>query len=285
MSENTTGSVDTTGNPSQTTTDTTTAADAKWYSNVQDADLRGFAELKGWDSPDKALNSYRNLEKFQGLPPERLAKIPEQADAAGWAEFNKRFGWSAPEKAEDYGLKAPEGMPSELLGPLAEKLLGRKVPAEMAKGIVDDYYAIMAESMKGEDTRLDQANANETVQLKSEWGANYDQLAQLADRAQTEFGKKAGISDDHMALMREAMGPRAFNKLWAEIGSAVGEAKFVEGGSVAPTAMTPEAAQARLNQLGQDREWFKRYEAGGIPERQEFSRLMAIKANAAIAPH
>lgn len=283
MSENNGSPVDG-GNPPVDGGQNAPVADAKWYSTAPE-ELRGFAELKGWDSPEKALTSYKNLEKFQGLPPERLAKVPDANDTAGWGEFNKRFGWAAPEKAEDYGLQAPEGMAGDLLGPLAEIMKASGVPAEMGKKLVDGYYNMQSEAMKAEDARLEALNASETAKLKTEWGGEYDKLAQLADRAQTEFSKKAGISEDHMALMREAMGPRAFTKLWAEIGGSTGEAKFIEGGgSNSGTAMTPEAAKARLDQLGQDKAWFQRFEAGGVAEKQEFQRLQQILMNATLAP-
>lgn len=284
MSE-TTGSVTETGNPSTTTgeTTTTTAADAKWYAGLSDPDLRGFAELKGWDTPDKALISYRNLEKFQGLPPERLAKIPDAADTAGWGEFNKRFGWAPPEKAEDYGFKAPDGMDGSLLGPLAERMHKLGLPADKAKGVVDGYYEVLGEALKAEEASITAANDREVVELKSEWGAEFDKLDQQAQRASAEFFKRSGLTDEHQSLMRDAMGPKAFSKLWAEIGATMGEATFVTGDKgPAMGSMTPEAAQARLNQLGQDTAWFKRFEAGGVPERQEFQKLQTILASATI---
>lgn len=279
MSE-TTGSVTETGNPSQTTAGTTTS-DAKWYSGVQDAELRGLAELKGWDTADKALTGYRNLEKHMGLPPERLAKIPDKEDAAGWSEFNKRFGWAAPEKAEDYAFKAPDGADGSLLNPMAEKMLKRGVPAEMARGLIEDWYGLQAEYGTVADQQIEAANAREAAELKTEWGANYDGLMQLGARAEKEFGAKAGLNEDQMLLLKDTLGPKAYHKLWAEIGSGLGEAEFVDG-KVDQMAMTPDAAKAKLAQLSGDREWFKRYEAGGVKERQEYQALRDIVARAAI---
>src|SRR4051812_22872278 len=89
---NASGTVDATTTAATTTT-TTAAANAPWYGGVADAELRGFAELKGWKSPDDALVSYRNLEKLQGVPPERLLKLPEKADDPAWSEIHGKLGF------------------------------------------------------------------------------------------------------------------------------------------------------------------------------------------------
>jgi len=278
MADETTGSVDTTGNPSQTTTTT----DAKWYGGVGDEALRGFAELKGWDTPDKALTSYRNLEKMMGAPPERILKLPEAADDPAWGDIHKRLGFAPPEKAEDYGLKAPEGADGSLLGPMAEKMLGRKVPAEMAKGLIEDFYSIQGAAAAEADAQLKSANEREMAELKSEWGGEFERLNQQAERAMNEFGPKAGLTQDHMDILKDALGPKAFGKLFAEIGAKLGEAKFVDGKVDPAASMTVDGARARLQQLGQDKAWFQRFTDGDLQARNEYARLKQIVANASL---
>ena len=64
---------------------------------------RGYAQNKGWKAPADVLKSYREFEKFKGVPQERLLALPDKEDdAEGWAKVHARLG--RPEKPEDYAL-------------------------------------------------------------------------------------------------------------------------------------------------------------------------------------
>lgn len=279
MSDITNGSVDA-GNPSQTATDTNTAAEAKWYSGIQDEGIRGFAELKGWRDAGEAVKSYQHLEKLAGLPPERLARIPDTNDADGWKAFNQKFGWAAPEKAEEYKLPVPEGQNDAFARHMENEFHKLGIPADKARAIVEANNAYWGESAKNDETRIAEMNQQAGMKLKQEWGANYDELSQLAERAFKELGPKTGLSEDQFGLLEDVLGPAGVAKLWAGIGSSLGEAKFITSDKGATAVMTPAAAQARLDQLKYDREWFGRFEKGGQTERSEYNRLVQIVASA-----
>lgn len=273
------------GNPAATAADgNTAAATGPWYGAIEDADLRGFAELKGWKGPGDAIQSYRNLEKLQGLPPERLAKIPDVDDATGWTEFNKRFGWAAPEKAEDYGLSSLDAGFDPAFIQAAEGVFHRNgLPKELAVKSMTEIGGVLKQMQDEFEAGRVTTHNGEVAQLQTEWGANYDKLIQTAARAVAEYMPKTGLGDADMDAIRDALGSAKFNKLWAGIGSTMGEAAFHEGKTEAASlAMTPDAARVRLSQLGQDKEWFKRYESGGVKEVQEYQRLRTILANATL---
>lgn len=253
-----------------------------WYSGVQDESLRGLAELKGWDNPEKALNSYRNLEKLTGLPPERLLKIPEPDDAAGMAEINKRFGWAPPENVDGYDVQFPEGTPEGYSKGVKELLHKHGIPAEKAKAVFSEVFALQAQEAASAEQTLQVAHDTDMAKLKSEWGGNWDELAQLADRAQKELAPKMGLDEGLLSVLTDVLGPARTLRMFAGLGSSMGEAKFVEGNAAAPSAMTPDAARARLQQLGQDRDWFKRFESGDVNARAEWTRLNQVLANATI---
>lgn len=258
-----------------------TPPEAKWYSGIEDADTRGYAELKGWKDPGEAIKSYRNLEKLQGVPAERLAKIPEANDVEGWKAFNQKFGWAPPETADKYELPVPEGMKSDYADKMKGVFHELGMPADKAKALVEKSNAILAELGQVDEEALKTSNANDLSKLKAEWGGNFDELHQLADRARQEILPASGLTSEQLDLMEDLMGPAAMIRLFAAFGQKGGEAKFTAGGrdtSVGP--MTPEAARARVQQLGQDREWFGRFEKGGVPERQEWQRLQETIARA-----
>lgn len=261
------------------------AADA-WTASFTNPDTKGFAELRGWKNAEQAVESFRSLEKLQGVPAERLLKLPETADdAAGWAEVHKRVGFAAPEKAEDYGLSSIEGINPDSVGPVQDILHKHGIPKDKAAAVFKDYIAAERAVLESVQASEQVERDTDLAKLKTEWGGNFDKLTELGKRAAGEYGPKAGLEPTDMDAIRDAIGQAKFNKLWAEIGSTTGEAKFHEsdGASATPATMTPDAAKVRLAQLGQDKEWFDRYEKGGIRERQEYQRLRQIVANAAMA--
>lgn len=256
-----------------------------WTANIHDADLRGFAELKGWKTEVDVVKSYRDLEKFQGLPPERLAKIPDANDTEGWKAFNQKFGWSAPADAKEYNLPVPDGFGRDFADAISAKFHELNVPTELGRKIAAAANEITLANMQRDEQAIETEHQTDLAKLKTEWGANFEELQQLADRATDGVIKQGTMTSEDMEAMRDTLGTAKFLKLWATLGGQQGEAKFVsgdQGGSV-NGVMTPDAAKVRLGELGRDKEWFKRYEAGGVPERQEYQRLRQIVANATLA--
>lgn len=258
------------------------APPATWYGGIENAELKGFAELKGWDSPEKAIESYRNLEKFQGVPPERLLKIPEAGDVEGMKAINAKFGWAAPDKPEDYALPVPEGMQDTFAKVAQTEFHKLNVPKDMAVKIAQFANAFTLTQMEAENTAINTQHNSELAALKTEWGANFDPLVETGKRAIAEYMPKTGLIDADMDALRDTLGTAKFNKLWAGIGSTMGEAAFVDGASVAaPGQMTPEAALVRRGQLTNDSEWFKRYQAGDVKAINEWNAITTVLNHAA----
>jgi len=258
------------------------AANAPWYGSVADAELKGFAELKGWDSPDKAIESYRNLEKFQGVPADRLLKIPEAGDVDGMKAINEKFGWAPPAKPEDYALPVPEGMQDTFAKVASAEFHKLGVPKDMAVKIAEFANAFTLTQMEAENTAINTQHNSELAALKTEWGANFDPLVETGKRAIAEYMPKTGLTDADMDALRDTLGTAKFNKLWAGIGSTMGEAAFVDGASVAaPGQMTPEAALVRRGQLTNDAEWFKRFQAGDMKAVNEWNAVTSVLNHAA----
>jgi hypothetical protein len=254
-----------------------------WTAVITDPDVKGFAELKGWKGPEDAVKSYRDLEKFQGVPAERLLKLPETGDADGWKAINAKLGFAPPTEAKDYNLPVPDGFERGFADAMSAKFHEIGVPTEMGRKIAEAANAFNIEQMKLAEQQLDLEHKQDGEKLKAEWGGNYDKLTQLADRASDEIVKKGWISPQEMELMRDALGSAKWMKLMANLGSQQGEAAFhtndqSQGGSY---AMTPDAARVRLNQLAKDGEWMKRLEAGGVKEKQEYAQLRETLALAA----
>lgn len=254
-----------------------------WYAGVEDQEARGFAEVKGWKTPADAINSYRNLEKFHGLPPERLAKVPDQGDAEGWKAFNARFGWAAPEKPEDYALPVPEGFGREFADAMQAKFHELGVPPELGRKVAEAANAYQLDRIKLDEQAVEAEHQQDLAKLRAEWGGTFAENQQLADRASAQVVKQGWLNEQQVEGIRDVLGTAAFMRLFANLGSQQGEAKFLdgEGGGHNLGPMTPDAARVRMKALQGDAEWFKRFQAGGVKERQEYAHLRDVIARAA----
>lgn len=265
-----------------TTTTTTAAANAPWYGGVTDAELRGFAELKGWKTPGDALTSYRNLEKLQGVPPERLLKLPEKADDPGWGEIHTKLGFAPPAAATDYGLDKIEGFDPQFVTKAQDILHAHKVPKDMASAAMADIGKVLGELEQAHEQQRLTAFEGDLAKLRTEWGGKFDELSQLGLRAANEYMPKTGLEQGDMDSIRDAIGQAKFNRLWAGIGSSMGEAAFVDGASGAqPGVMSPDAALARRNQMVGDSDFLARFQRGESQAVAEWQRVNSALAHAA----
>lgn len=260
-----------------------------WFSTIEDTDLRGFAELKKWGTPADAVKSYRELEKFQGLPPDRLAKVPDKDDAEGWKAFNARFGWAAPDDPKDYALPVPDGYKPEFARAMSSKFHELGVPKELGQKIAAAANEITLAQIAADDQAIELEHQQDLTRLKTEWGGNFTQLQQLADRQSDQIVKAGWLKPEQVEGIRDVLGTAGFMKLMANLGSQQGEAKFIQGDGSDPTAalgtLTPEAARARLRQLTSDQDWNKRFQSGGVKEKQEYAQLRHVIAVAAEGGH
>lgn len=242
------------------------AADQPWYSSIQDESLRGFAELKGWKDPGAAIDSYRNLEKLRGVPENELVRLPKEDDADAWNQVYARLG--RPESPDLYELPVPEGDDGEFAKMAADWMHKAGLSKSQAQQLTQMNNEFIQSQVKEYQDNLAVQQDRELSELKSEWGAAYDQNIEIARRGAQQFG----IDPDMMSKIEEAIGTKQLMSLFHGIGSKVGEHKMVRGESE-NFKLSPAAAQERINQLKQDKEWVGRYLNGGAKEREEMSRL------------
>lgn len=245
-----------------------------WYSGVQNEELRGKAELKGWKSPDDALASYFNLESKLGAPPDRLLKLPEKPDDPAWSEIHKKLGFAAPEKPEEYELSVPEGFDESYSKAVAAKAKELGIPKHMLKGLAEFNNEFVKSALDASEKAQKQAHDSALAKLRADWGNTYEQSMALAQRAEEQVMAEVGLSAEAADAWRGA-DPEGYYKLLAYMGSKMGEHRRVDGsaGTESVGAMSPEAARAKLKMLMGDRDWFKRWDSGDVTARAEWKRL------------
>jgi hypothetical protein len=247
-----------------------------WFDSIPDAELKGFAQTKGWKDPASVVDGYRNLERLIGAPKERVLKLPEKPDDPGWNDVYTRLG--RPEKPEAYELPVPDGHGDpEFAKGIAEVMHKHGVPKGAAQALAQFNNDYVGKLVEAHERQLAEKSAAELSQLKSEWGAKYDENAELSKRAAREFG----VSEDQSKALEGALGTAGMLKLFNSIGSKLAEPKAFDAGGGdggGGFGLTPEAAKARISQLRNDRDWTSKYLAGDVNSRQEMERLSRVAA-------
>lgn len=250
-----------------------------------DADLIGHAQTHGWDklAADKAaqaaLTAHREINKFTGVPVDRLVKLPAAgAQPAEWDSVYQRLG--APKEAKDYDfapVKFKDGTALDQTAVDAIRAAAAKVHAtkEGAQEIARSFIAI-TEAQEAAEAITSQAQAlTERTALEASWGANSAAFKVVAERTASALGVDPAKFDPNKPGYADTM------KLFYTIGTKVGEDSFIrklpgEGGAIG--ALSKEQATARINDLKTDPDWQKRYfdKGEGSPEDLEMKALIKI---------
>ena len=89
------------------------------------------------------------------------------------------------------------------------------------------------------------------AQLRTDWGAAYEQKIAGIDVAAT----KLGFTLENLEGMRNSMGPVAAMKFIDNLNSKMGDHKFDTGESVVSNEKTPDQAKTELNELSMNKEF------------------------------
>jgi len=241
-------------------------APTDWHTGLSD-DLKGYVSTKGFKDPASVVDSYRNLEKLIGVK-EKLLQVPDNlGDEKAMADVWKRLG--RPEKPEEYGIRAENEKLAKWYTETAHKLGLNRNQAEALFKSFDEYAKVEATEVETQH----KAKADQMVnELKTKWGAAYDQNLTVAQSAAKQFG----ITSEQVAQLESVMGFQPVMELLNNIGAKIGEPDFVGGTGAkgfGTKVLPPAQAKEKINQLMQDTEWFNRYYNGDVQAKQEFENL------------
>lgn len=239
-----------------------------WTSSFNDGD-KGFVTNKGWKAPTDVLESYRNLEKLVGAPPEQVIKLPKADDPQGWDSVFTRLG--RPANPEGYKLEVPkEGGSPEFAKWASEQFFKAGLSEQQGQGIVKQWNEYQASQFQAQKDAYTAKTAVETSTLKKEWGAAYDQNLAAAARAARTFG----VDPKAIGAMEASIGLAATMKFFQSIGSKLGDASYVAGSQPGGNGpLTPAQAKDRISTLKADNQWSKRFLEGSTKEKLEMEML------------
>ncbi len=243
-----------------------------WMAGFND-DLKGYVGTKGFKGPADLVDAYRNFEKLQGVPQDRIMKLPERFydDAnsltpEGRAIF-ERLG--APKDLKEYGIEAPKenADPKRLEGFLktAQELGLTKAQAQKLVAHDTEYFNQTVASMKEASA---QKFKDSQASLVKDWGAALDQNTQIA----REGAKRMGHDAKTMDALSTVLGHAETMKLYHQLGSAVSESTFIQGRQQA-TKLEPVTALAQIQALKQDKAFAAKYASGDSEAVAKMTRL------------
>jgi hypothetical protein len=255
-----------------------------------DAETQGAFKNKGWDvlSPVEAAKaaatSYREAEKFLGVPKDQIVRVPKDAaDAEGWKALHTRLGVPADAKGYDFaGVKFADG--SDLDASFIEAVAPALHAAGVAKDRAGEVIKAVVKFMDGaEATDLAESSAKlaqERDLVAKNWGPNIEANKFIVKQAVMKLGLPETVVD---ALEKTAGYSGTMNAL-LKIGQMMGEDKFVStpaGGT--PGVMTGEQAKALLTEKKADMGWVTKLNNGDVKVNQEFDALTRLMAAAGIS--
>lgn len=267
-------------------------ADVKpWYDGA-DQDTIGYLQNKKWDteSPLKVLEGYRNLEKFHGVPADKIIKIPTDDNQEAWGQVYNKLG--RPETPDKYGfdsIKAPEGveLDKEIIGRFDQLFHKSGISKSQRDNILNEYVQFEAARSQDMAAKLEQEKTIQLDALKRDWGSKFDERVELAKRAFRSFLPE-GLDKDEVASAFEAsVGPAVAAKLFANLADRLGEDKFHDEANntgATPFGYTREQAVNDRNnlmaELKSDRTRLDAYNRGKGLDYDKMARLNKIIAGA-----
>lgn len=243
-------------------------AAAPWYGQVDEA-TTAYITNKGWDNPVKAIESYRNLEKFAGGS-KSLLEIPDpDADDAKMGEFYNRLG--RPESPDKYNIKPPEDGDPELTEWFKGTAHKYGLTSKQATSLYNDWNQMAAGKGQAIAAEAQQNSEKEITVLKKEWGQGYEKQIDMGKRAVAALGfKEQQLSDYETKL-----GTGEMLKLFSILGSKMGESTFEGGERNGSTGfgLTSAAAQQQIADLKTDKSFMDAYLKGNPEHVAKMKRL------------
>lgn len=247
-----------------------------FYADFKNPELRGYAEKKGFPDAETLASSYMNLEKFHGVPADRLLKLPENVDdAEAIKPVLEKLGYVAPKEASEYGFADMEGADPDFAPVAASWMHELGVPAKIAQPLAAKWNAYVASRVEAEAAAQTEQAAIEMGQLKAEWGPNYDERVETAKR----FIRKIGFTEEQLTQIERTAGGGALLRNFFEAGKSQSEAPFIDGGQRKNEGMSPGAARAELNALKLDAAFYTRLMAKEQGAIDKWNRLNQIAAS------
>lgn len=234
-----------------------------------DEDTSAYVQNKGWQSPADILNSYRALEKFQGGAKNLLELPGVDAEPEAWDQIYNKLG--RPENPDAYELNMPENGDDQLANWFKETAHKTGLTAKQAQSLFESYNELVGNKTAEMQTQMVQQSEQQLLDLKKEWGQTFDTQIDAGRRAVQSLG----YDEAKLSEIEQKLGTGEMLKLFASVGSKMGEDSFVDGGrSDAGFGVTPAMARQQIADLKMDKQFMGEYLGGNPDAVAKMKRLM-----------
>lgn len=255
-----------------------------WHEGVA-PEVKGFWQNKGLPLDDpkafgtKLTELYQQAEKFIGAPPDQIVRLPKpDAKPEDIRAYYERLG--APKDAKDYDLSPVKD--AAIADALRATMHERGVPKDAASSIAATV-AKSLENIQTQQSTIDAGKlADQKAALEKNWGGKDSATYQFNHLQAMEGARRLGIAPEAVTALESVIGYDKVMEAMRKIGANTREDTFIERGIGGHgDVTTTEGALARKNELMSDKEWTKRYLAGGAAEKREMDRLNQMIAGVA----
>lgn len=234
----------------------------------------------------KILTSYREAERHLGtLQSADKVILPKDAgDKNAWDAVYTKLG--RPASPSGYKFEMPQGTDGNFALAAGSWFHEAGLSQNQASALNRQWNSYVQTETQRHQQDLSARAASEVAAVTRDWGANAKLHAEVATRGLHLMGKELGLpperietiknSDQVVLTAGEAL--KLF-RLVGELGKVTGDS--FEGAGTGNRgqglSMTPGEAQARLNQLQNDRSFYERLQRGdaqAVRERNELFRLI-----------
>ena len=229
---------------------------------------KSFVANKGFKTFDDVVTSYINLEKYQGVPADKLIRLPDENNADEVNAFYKKLG--RPDKAEDYKFEIAQGQDDAIAKAIAPELFKIGLSQKQAAAI---YKTL--ENEKIEQGKVAEAAAIKAEEdLKTEWGSNYENNLKAAQQA----AKVAGVTAEQIEALQKATDYKTVMNMFKNLASKFGEDVLRGAGNNQQSrfTLTPQQAREKIEQLKTNKDWITKINSGDKATLQEYDELAKI---------
>ena len=266
-----------------------------WYQGAEgiDSEAVGFWQNKGFDVSDpvklvpQLTKSYREAERMIGMKADHdfvaVPKDPSKGDMnAVWTRLGK------PKELTEYeftgvthadGSQLDEGFVNTMREGLFKANVPKGAAADIVKAIVSHQDTTSATTAAETAAKL----GTEKADLAKNWGTTPDKLMQSPHMTVAQGAVRAlGVPAEAIQALEKTLGYSKVMDMFRNIGSKIGEDKFIVGNNPQGNngVMTTEQAEARKVELKNDPGFVTKFLAGDAEARREMLALDTILTNA-----
>lgn len=247
-----------------------------WYDGFAPETI-GYIQNKGWDAPVKAIEAYKQLEGFHGVPADRLLKLPKEGES--YDAVYDRLG--RPQSPDKYELKLEgAGLDEARINLIKDVAHKAGLNTNQLQALAEADAKYFSEAVAKHNEAITQQQEIEYDNLIKEWGEHASEREELARRFIRSNMPEGVDKAEMLTKIENAIGTAAMLKLFANAGSKGGEDRLPNNSDDRPYGYTKEQAQADkaqlMSEIKVDAKRLDTYNRGSGPDFDKMNRLNSI---------